>query len=178
MLPVFIRLVQESELPVLDRIFRSEFRRTHRDDLADQQAQILSFYVAWLEIEPVGHGFVRWAEPRDSLVRSAYPDCPEIYRLGVEEKFRGRGIGTQIIASCETEAISRGLEIIGVGVDFNNPKAWELYRRLGYRQSTVIECRHEYKRERKDGTVETIREPGTFLIKSLRIQSGPRGLTE
>ena len=154
---------------MLDRVFRSEFRRTHRDDLTDQRAQILSFYVSWLEFNPVGHGFVRWTEPRDNLVRSAYPDCPEIYRLGVEEQFRGRGIGTQIIASCEAEAISRGFGIIGVGVDFNNARAWELYRRLGYQQSKVIECIDEYKRKRKDGTVETVREPGTFLIKSLRV---------
>lgn len=166
---ISIRQAQELDLSLLDRAFPSEFQRTHRDDIIDGQAQILSFYVAWLDRVPIGHGFVRWIGPRDSVVRVTFPDCPEIYRLEVLEEFRGRSIGTQIISHCESEAISRGFSTIGLGVSFNNPKASKLYHRLGYKQSAVIEYVDEYKRQRDDGTIELVQEPLTWLIKSLGV---------
>lgn len=164
---ISIRQAQELDLSLLDRAFRSAFQRTHQDDIRDQQAQILSFYVAWLDSTPIGHGFVRWVGPRDSVVRSAFPDCPEIYRLEVLEQFRGRSIGTQIISHCESEAISLGFSTIGIGVSLNNPKAAKLYYRLGYKQSAVSEYIDEYKRQRDDGTIEFVQDPLTWLIKSL-----------
>lgn len=166
---ISIRQAQEQDLPLLDRAFRSAFQRTHRDDIIDQQAQILSFYVAWLDRAPIGHGFLRWIGPRDSLVRAAFPHCPELYRLEVLEEFRGRSIGTQIISHCEKEAISRGFSTIGLGVSLNNPKASKLYHRLGYKQLTVVEYLDEYKRQRDDGTMELVRDPCTWLIKSLDV---------
>lgn len=164
---ISIRQVQEEDQPSLDRAFPTEFQRTHRDDIIDVQAKIISFYVAWLGSTPIGHGFVRWIGPRASPVRAAFAHCPEIYRLEIQEEFRGRSIGTQIISHCESEAISRGFGTIGLGVSFTNPKASKLYHRLGYKQSTVTEYLDEYKRQRDDGTIEMVREPLTWLIKSL-----------
>ena len=166
---ISIRQAQELDLSLLERTFRSAFQRTHRDDIRDQQAQILSFYVAWLDRVPIGHGFVRWVGPRDSIVRTAFPDCPEIYRLEVLEEFRGRSVGTQIISHCESEALSRGFSTIGLGVSLNNPRASKLYHRLGYKQLTVIKYLDEYKRQRNDGTIEFVQDPLTWLIKSLDV---------
>ncbi|MDJ1169388.1 GNAT family N-acetyltransferase [Roseofilum sp. BLCC_M154] len=166
---ISIRQAEEQDLSLLDRAFQSAFKRTHRDDIIDQQAQILSFYVAWLDSTPVGHGFVRWISPRHSTVRATFPHCPEIYRLEVLEEFRGRSIGTQIISHCEGEAISRGFNTIGLGVSLNNPKASKLYHRLGYKQLTVIEYLDEYKRQRNDGTIEQVRDPLIWLTKFLDV---------
>ena len=166
---ISIRQAQEQDLPLLDRAFRSAFQRTHRDDITDQQAKILSFYVAWLDRVPIGHGFVRWIGPRDSIVRATFPHCPEIYRLEVLEEFRGRTIGTQIVSHCESEAISRGFDTIGLGVSLDNPKASKLYHRLGYKQLTVVEYLDEYKRQRDDGTIELVRDPFTWLTKFLNV---------
>ncbi len=162
-----IRQIEKSDLDKMDCTFKSEFGRTHADDLYNQSMSDISFFVAWLNDKPVGHALVRWLGPREEAVRKDYPDCPEIYRLKVLKKFREQGIATAIIKRCENEALKRECMLIGLGTDPDITSKDHLYRQLGYEPSTVNRFIDTYKARLDDGTVVTIREDSQFLIKRI-----------
>lgn len=162
-----IRQIEKSDLDKIDYTFKSEFGRTHADDLHDQSLSEISFFVAWLNGNPVGHALVRWSGPRDETVRKNYPDCPEIYRLKVLKEFRDQGIATAIIKRCENEALKRECLLIGLGTDPNIISKDNLYKRSGYEPSTVVSYIDTYKTRLDDGTVATIRKEAQFLIKRI-----------
>ena len=163
-----IRQIEESDLDKMDCTFKSEFGRTHADDLHDQALSEISFFIALMNGNPVGHTLVRWFGPREETVRKSYPDCPEIYRLKVLKKFREQGIATAIIKKCENEALKRECLLIGLGTDPNISPKDNLYKRSGYEPSTVGSYIDTYKTRLDDGTVATIRKKAQFLIKRIR----------
>ncbi len=163
-----IRQIEKSDLDKMDYTFKSEFGRTHADDLHYQSLSDISFFVAWRNDNPVGHALVSWLGPREETVRKDYPDCPEIYRLRVLKKFRSQGIATAIINKCEKEAIRRHFLLIGLGTHSNITSKDNLYKQLGYEPSTVNSYVDTYKTRSDDGTVVTIRKDAQFLIKKLR----------
>ena len=162
-----IRPIEKSDLDKMDNTFKSEFGRTHADDLHDQSLSEISFFVALLNSKPVGHALVRWLGPRNEAVRKDYPDCPEIYRLKVLVEFRDQGIASAIISECENEAVKMGCMFIGLGTDPNISAKDNLYRQSGYRPSTVDRYIDSYKTRSDDGTVVTIRKEAQFLIKRI-----------
>lgn len=164
---VEIRKLSYRDLDLLTVTFGSEFNRTHQDDLIDQKQEHISFYVAWLQNNPIGHGLVNWGGARDPEIANAYPGCPEIYRLSVLQEFQSRGVGTRLLQACEREAINRKLPLIGIGVGHNNPRALALYKRLGFKQSTIDNCIFRYRRQLGAGEVIWVEEAGTWMIKTL-----------
>ena len=162
-----IRPIEKSDLDKMESAFKSEFGRTHTDDLYDQSLSSLSFFVAWLNGNPVGHALVRWLGPREETVRKNYPDCPEIYRLRVLKEFRSQGIATAIISKCENEALKRDCLLIGLGTHSNITSKDNLYIRLGYKPSTAGNYIDTYKTRSDNGTVATIRKEAQFLIKRI-----------
>ena len=162
-----IRQIEKSDLYKMDNTFKSEFGRTHTDDLHDQSLSSLSFFVAWLNGNPVGHALVRWLDPRDETVKSNYPNCPEIYRLRVLKEFRSQGIATALIKKCENEALKRQCLLIGLGTHSNITSKGNLYIQLGYEPSTISSYTDIYKTRLDDGTVTTIRKNAQFLIKRI-----------
>ena len=162
-----IRPIEKSDLCKMDYTFKSEFGRTHADDLHDQSLSNISFMVAWLHDNPVAHALVRWLGPRAEVVRDSYPDCPEIYRLRVLKEFWSQGIATALIRECENEAVRKGCLLIGLGIYPGTSPKDNLYLRLGYELSRVDSYIDEYKTSQDDGTVVTIREDAQFLIKRI-----------
>ncbi len=162
-----IRPIEKSDIDKMDCTFKSESGRTHADDLHDQSQSSLSFFVAWLNGNPVGHALVRWLGPRDKTVRKNYPDCPEIYRLRVLKEFRSQGIATAIIKKCENEALERQCLLIGLGTHSNITSKDNLYIQLGYEPSTADSYIDTYKTRSDDGTVVTISKDAQFLIKRI-----------
>ena len=162
-----IRQIEKSDLDKMDYTFESEFGRTHADDLHDQSLSDISFFVAWLNGDPVGHALVRWSGPREETVSKNYPDCPEIYRLKVLKEFRDQGIATAIIKKCENEALKRDCLLIGLGTNPNISSKDNLYKQSGYEPSTVDSYIDTYKTKPDDGTVVTIRKDAQFLIKRI-----------
>ena len=162
-----IRQIEKSDLDKMDCTFKSELGRTHADDLHDQSLSDISFFVAWLDGNPVGHTLVRWLGPRDETVRKSYPNCPEIYRLRVLKEFRSQGIATAIIKKCENEALERQCLLIGLGTHSNITSKDNLYIRLGYEPSTAGNYIDTYKTRSDNGTVATIRKEAQFLIKRI-----------
>ena len=162
-----IRPIKKSDLDKMNCTFKSEFGRTHADDLHDQSLSRISFFVAWLDGNPVGHALVRWLGPREETLRKDYPDCPEIYRVRVLKEFRSQGIATAIIKKCEDEALKRQRLLIGLGTHSNITSKDNLYIRLGYEPSTVGNYIDTYKTRSDNGAVATIRKEAQFLIKRI-----------
>lgn len=59
-------------------------------------------------------------------------DVGEISDLWVNEGYRNRGIGTQLIYHLADMAKNRRIGTLEIGVDNNNPSARRLYERLGF----------------------------------------------
>ena len=167
MVELIIRPIEESDLDKMDNTFKSEFGRAHADDLHDQSLSRISFFVAWLDGNPVGHALVRWLGPREETLRKDYPDCPEIYRVRVLKEFRSQGIATAIIKKCEDEALKRQRLLIGLGTHSNITSKDNLYIRLGYEPSTASNYIDTYKTRSDNGAVATIRKEAQFLIKRI-----------
>ncbi len=167
MVKLLIRKIEKSDLDKIDYTFKSEFGRTHADDLHDQSLSYISFFVAWTNDVPVGHALVRWLGPREEIVSKNYPDCPEIYRLKVLEEFRSQGIASALIKECENEALKRQCLLIGLGTDPKISSKDNLYIRSGYETPTVSSYVDTYKTRLDDGTIVTIRKDVHFLIKRI-----------
>ena len=60
------------------------------------------------------------------------PGAGVIYQLDVLEPFQGLGLGTRLIEEAERRIKARGFELAMMGVEDDNPRARELYERLGY----------------------------------------------
>lgn len=55
--------------------------------------------------------------------------------IGVLPQYRGLGIGSMLINAMTEIACNEGHRFVGLLVDFDNPKAEELYSRLGFRRA-------------------------------------------
>ncbi len=61
-----------------------------------------------------------------------------VYTLDVHPDYRGRGIGRALIAALEKELLDEGAKAIKLEAAVDNPRAVELYRSAGYRESDLI----------------------------------------
>jgi len=89
-----------------------------------------------IRVAEVGSHVVGWCD-----VRRARPGSPIDHRgvLGicVRKEFRGRGVGTALMR--EVLGKCRGkFEIVELSVLASNPRAFELYKRFGFRESGVL----------------------------------------
>ncbi|MGW4302537.1 GNAT family N-acetyltransferase [Streptomyces sp. NPDC004376] len=137
-----IAVCRAADVPLLDRALPGPGRTSfHARRFARQRAGECTYLVAWLGGRPVGSAEMRWigcAAPEVAL------DCPEIGGVAVRPEERSRGIGTALIRACEELARERGLEVVGIGVAEDNPRAAALYARLGYRPLVRYADRYAY----------------------------------
>ena len=85
------------------------------------------WYVCVNEEAVIGWVVVDW------LGKPTQPGFPDLSDLYVRETWRGRGVGTALLRFCEAEALRQGYACIGLSVNPTlNPRALQLYRRLGY----------------------------------------------
>ncbi|MES5822184.1 GNAT family N-acetyltransferase [Streptomyces sp. RG80] len=138
----------------------------HARRFARQEQGESTYLVAWLAERPVGHTELRWGGCDAAAVRAARPGCPEINGLGVwPEELRSRGIGTSLIHAAEELARERGITVVGLGVAKDNPRAAELYARLGY--TPLIDYYDRWSYEDADGVLRECVEECAFLVKNL-----------
>lgn len=104
-----------------------DWEKRHRERVERQLRGEAEYLVALVHDYPVGHAFLSW---RGKPTAPAYPDVEDVR---VYEPFRGVGIGTALLDSCEQECRDRGVERLGLSVDVENARARALYERLGYR---------------------------------------------
>ena len=80
-----------------------------------------------------------------------------LYFLAVMPRFRGRGIGRQLIKFAGFQARIRGLKKIILDVEVDNKRARRLYERLGYRISEVVTDSAFYERSGIKGATRMVK---------------------
>lgn len=71
--------------------------------------------------------------------------------IAVNEKFRGHGIGSELLAALPEIARASGVTKLGLNVDEKNPKAEALYARNGFvTVDTCVLSGHNYKHMQKN----------------------------
>jgi ribosomal protein S18 acetylase RimI-like enzyme len=91
------------------------------------------FLVAEIESKICGFGvgLIDTLEPDDLM--EVLPHTPgRIAELYVEDKYRGMGIGTQLLSELESYLKEKGCNPIHIGVFVPNQSAHKLYEKLGY----------------------------------------------
>lgn len=58
-----------------------------------------------------------------------------IEHVVVDQRYRGQGFGSQLIAFAEQRALEEGCKLIELDTDLGNDKAAKLYEKSGYKQS-------------------------------------------
>lgn len=105
----------------------------HQDRLQDAEGGKLLYMVVEQAGTIVGFGLLVFERPAnwsDADDRSRLPDVIDLF---VREECRSRGAGSSLIAKMEETARSRGYTQLYIGVDpVDNPRAQQLYLRLGY----------------------------------------------
>ncbi|MEU9403906.1 GNAT family N-acetyltransferase [Streptomyces sp. NPDC048242] len=156
-----IAVCRAADVPLLDRALPGPGRTSfHARRLARQRAGESTYLVAWLDGRPVGSAEMRWTGCDAPEVTV---DCPEIGGVAVLPEARSRGIGSGLIRACEELARERGLEVVGIGVAEDNPRAAALYARLGYRP--VVEYADRYAYVEADGRTRECVDMCTFLTR-------------
>lgn len=162
-----VRPLQATDLPVLERLGPKVAPGTYAKDWQDQQAGLISMLVVWYGNRPVAAGLVHWSGPRQDAVQTVYPGCPEIFRLHVHPDYRSLGIGSLMIDAFERMARARGLDQIGLGVNYDNPQAFALYQRLGYGEPQPSDFMDEFDAPQRNGRIVHHSHRAHFLVKSL-----------
>ena len=105
----------------------------HKDRLRDAENGRLLYMVVEQSGTMIGFGLLVFERPAnwsDADDRSRLPDVIDLF---VRENYRSRGAGSALIARMEETARSRGYPHLYIGVDpVDNPRAQQLYLRLGY----------------------------------------------
>ncbi|MEV8543771.1 GNAT family N-acetyltransferase [Streptomyces sp. NPDC051572] len=162
-----IAVCRAADVALLDQYIGSPGAdSTHARRFARQGTGGGTYLVAWLDGRPVGHAEAIWDGCAAPEVRAALPGCPELNGLAVwPPELRSRGIGGALIRHAEELAREHGRTVLGLGVAADNPRAADLYARLGYRPLTDYVDRWSY--EDGDGGIRECADPCTFLTKEL-----------
>ena len=160
---VDIRACTTADLALLQRRWATQ-SGVHEAHHARQLDGGATYLVAWEDAEPLGAGVVNWGGCIGPRAREAFPAAVEIHHLQVRDEYRGRGVGSALIAAAERMALHSGRRQTAVGVADDNPRAERLYLRLGYRRTGVIDF-SEYDWTASDGTVHHAVECDQLLLK-------------
>ena len=125
-----------------DRLSARQFRRFIKSDnsrtlILEQQGQL------------VGYALVLFHH-RTHLARP--------YSLADDEQQRGQGLGHQLLAACEAEALERGYLTLRLEVRQDNQNAKQLYLKQGYRPIRLLA--HFYDDEADGIRLEKRLQPG------------------
>ena len=122
------------------------------------------------EIAGVCFGYPSADEPiidepfRKVLLKNGYDDNEKLFvdkealpgewyldSIVVNQKYRGLGIGSALLAEIDQIAVKGGYNTIGLNVDIANPKAKKLYSSIGYKKvAEIVLSGHHYEHLCKD----------------------------
>ncbi|HEX8524665.1 MAG TPA: GNAT family N-acetyltransferase [Tepidisphaeraceae bacterium] len=125
---LIVRDALEEDLPALDRL--RPFGVVHADRIRTAHPERARYLVADLDDEIVGTVMLYF---RADSGWDRASQMPLLMDLFVPERFRSQGIGTALIAAVEQFCLIKGLGHLYLRVDpERNPRAFNLYKRLGF----------------------------------------------
>jgi GNAT superfamily N-acetyltransferase len=167
-LPVQVKPVSRDSLLLLERYLPYGPPEKHAERLKRQKQGEVIYLVAWHEGVPVGHALLKWRGAAEEHLTSHFQgNCPDIEDLLVDERYRSRGVGTQILLAAEQLVAEKGFRQIGLGVATQNHRAHNLYMRLGFRSIGLPPHREQGQYLDTDGQVATWEEACIYLVKLL-----------
>ena len=101
------------------------------------------------EIKKLDEPILEHLKSKNIFLNSFDKECFEnefyIDTISVSEKFRGQGIAKELFVFIEGKAKELGFEKVSLLVDFENPKALDLYEKIGFKKNTILEVsNHNY----------------------------------
>ncbi len=164
-LEVVVRATREDDLPELEwfgmftphrALIREAFERQQQGEVVMLTAEVNGF--------PAGQAWV-------DLTRKAAVSVGYVWAVRVLPVFRGKGIGTRLLAAVEQVLRERGYAWAEIGVEKDNPGARRLYERVGYGVS--YELCEEYEYTTPEG--EQVRVPvDQWMMRKELEESGAR----
>jgi ribosomal protein S18 acetylase RimI-like enzyme len=162
---VTIRTAQGSDLPALEWNGEySHFRLLYQDIY---KSSVRGEAIMWLAEIPgvgvVGQLFVQLVSGREELADGS--NRAYIYGFRVQQEYRGRGIGTQMLSIAERNLQQRGYQVVNLNVARDNLQARQLYERHGYRVVAAEPGRWNYVDD--FGNQRQVVEPAWRMEKTL-----------
>lgn len=124
-IPLFVRALDPTDLPELAWTGGEEHQRAVANDVGRAlTGEIVQLVVAVPNGRLIAYGAV-------DLTRD--PDSGRLWMLSVRPSWQSLGVGTALIQGLEDAIAERGLSQATIAVEHDNPRARDLYLRLGYR---------------------------------------------
>ena len=163
-----VRDATEADIPALTAIKGAGTQTVHARRLSEARSGNIRYLVLLLEKEPIGFCRLVLCDPvRDSHVEEpSY--LPSIDDLEIKEKLRRRGYGTVFLSTIEQIATTSGFHHIYLQVEpFGNPRAYELYQRLGYQAMQIQPYSHYWEFVDSNGNKQSGEEWVIDMVKHL-----------
>lgn len=162
---VIVRPACKADLPDLEWEGElTHFRRVYADAYRRQEQGLTLIWIAVLPgIGLIGQVFIQFICDRHELAdgkQRAY-----LYSFRVRPQYRGRGVGTRVMQVVENDLRERGFTRITLNVAKDNPRARQLYERLGYARVAHEPGVWSYPDEK--GIWHTVEEPAWRMEKNL-----------
>jgi GNAT superfamily N-acetyltransferase len=128
-----VRDAEEADVSALTAIKGAGTEALHRDRLRDAQGPSFRYLVLLADQEIIGFACLVMRRPASWSDAGDTRHLPQIVDLKVQESQRGRGYGSAFVGAIERIASAAGYRQLYLGVEpLSNPRAYALYRRLGY----------------------------------------------
>jgi ribosomal protein S18 acetylase RimI-like enzyme len=162
--PVTVRDAMEADLDALQAL--SGTRAMHADRMREVLLGWMQYLVAEVQGRVVGFGLLVYSVPAD-WDRSEH--APLVVHLHVHPDWRSRGIGSAILREMEARARRRNFAAIYLRVESeNNPRAFSLYKRLGFEPLQGEPFLDPYRFVDSDGHLHQGVEWNVEMMKRLR----------
>jgi len=130
---ITVRHAARKDLPALEwegefKHFRHVFAEAFRlKELGD----VIMWVTELTDFGLIGQLFIQLYGPHQ--IQANVNKYAYIYGFRVRSSYRGRGIGSQMLETAESDLVQRGFERIALNVARENESARRLYERRGYR---------------------------------------------
>lgn len=164
---IVLRLARRSDLPKLEWYGQySHFRAVYRRTFQEMQNGSRLMLVADCQDYPIGQVFIQLRSQERQIAQDGLRAY--LYSLRVMEMFRGMGIGSRLIREAETIVTAMGYSWMTIAASKSNPKARQLYERIGYR--VFADDPGEWSYTDHKNTVQFVHDPCWLLEKNLRMR--------
>lgn len=122
-----VRSATSADIPAITSMKQIEDQDRYTQRIKETEEGKSSYLVAEQDGRIVGQVFLKYYGTK------SHPSYPDMEDLFVDEQFRGQGVGTLLINTCEKLVKEKGHTKIGLSVNPDlNQKAKDLYFKLGY----------------------------------------------
>ncbi len=163
-----IKKLEREELSTLEKAIPfGKMINPHPIRLREQEKGNALYLIAWLDKKIIGHIFLRFDGAKDRIIKNKIKKCAHIEAAAIISEFQGRGFGTKLIKKCESISKNKGFKKIGMAVSIDNEGAFNLYKRLGYKDIGLGSFKTGWFVKDKNGKRKKEFETCIYLVKKL-----------